>query len=327
MSERKKMPKGVRSGDFVPGSFNAEKRTIDLVFTTGARVKRGGIFSDPWHEELAVDEKSVRLERLNAGAPLLNTHSQWSLSDVIGVVERAWIADGKGYATVRFSERAEVAPIVADVAAGILRNISVGYSRRKMVELEERAPDGFKVFRCIDWEPGELSFVPVPADAGAQVRGGADSGEEVCEIVTRNIEQEIEGMEKKTESGAPVVERAPEVDQVKIRDEAVAAERKRCADIGQTVRSVKLDQSVADGMIAAGKSVEECRAEVIDMIAKRQEKTVCKREGNASSQGRHYWAGSGERYGDAVIEYIDAESSRCRFNIKGRKLLQCDERA
>ena len=72
--------------------------------------------------------------RLNGGAPLLNTHGAWDLRDVIGVVERAWIArEGEalvGRATVRFSDRADVEPIWRDVAAGIVRNVSVGYAVR-----------------------------------------------------------------------------------------------------------------------------------------------------------------------------------------------------
>jgi hypothetical protein len=50
-----------------------EKRTVQVVWTTGARVKRG--YFEPYYEELSLDPKHVRMDRLSSGnAPLLNTH-------------------------------------------------------------------------------------------------------------------------------------------------------------------------------------------------------------------------------------------------------------
>ena len=112
----------------------AETRTIEVVWSTGAAVRR----RDPWsgkafEEVLSLDPAHVDLTRLNGGAPLLNTHGAFDLADVIGVVERAWIArEGGTYvgrATVRFSDRADVEPIWQDVKGGIIRNVSVGYTR------------------------------------------------------------------------------------------------------------------------------------------------------------------------------------------------------
>ena len=119
----------------MPESVDAEHRTVELVWSTGAAVRR----RDPWtgkryDEVLSLEEAHVDLSRLNGGAPLLNTHGAWDLRDVIGVVERAWIArEGEalvGRATVRFSDRADVEPIWRDVASGIVRNVSVGYAVR-----------------------------------------------------------------------------------------------------------------------------------------------------------------------------------------------------
>ena len=86
-------------------------------------------YSDDYEEELELDAGAVRLERLNAGAPLLNSHSAYDLDRVIGVVVAgsAKIERGQGTAQVRFSNRPEVDPIWQDVKDGILRNLSVGY--------------------------------------------------------------------------------------------------------------------------------------------------------------------------------------------------------
>ena len=52
---------------------------------------------------------------------------------------------------------------------GIIRNISVGYTRLK-IQKTETADGALPLWRVVDWEPSEISAVPVPADAGAQVR-------------------------------------------------------------------------------------------------------------------------------------------------------------
>src|SRR5690606_18889467 len=110
----------------------------------------------------------VDLSRLEGGAPLLDSHRQYSLDGVIGVVERAWINGGEARAIVRFSEREEVEPIWRDVQTGIIRNVSVGYAVRKFEITRE---DGkLPVYRAVDWQPMEISLVPIGADAGSGTR-------------------------------------------------------------------------------------------------------------------------------------------------------------
>jgi hypothetical protein len=72
-------------------SVDLAKRTVDLVWTTGARVKRYDWMRDRYYwEELSLDPKHVRMERLQSGkAPLLDSHARWDLRSVIGVVETA----------------------------------------------------------------------------------------------------------------------------------------------------------------------------------------------------------------------------------------------
>ena len=163
-------------------TFSAETRTVEVVWSTGAR--RAMMNWDSWEmvdEELALDGASVRLERLNNGAPVLDTHARAELENVIGVVVEgsARIEGGLGIATLRLSGREDLAPLVADIAAGIIRNISVGYMVHKY---EITAVDGQRqLWRAVDWEPFEISFVPVPADSGAQARGhDAEQGGNPC---------------------------------------------------------------------------------------------------------------------------------------------------
>lgn len=171
-------------------SYREEDNSIEVVWTTGAKVRRyswrDGVYYD---EELIVTAAAIRLERMNAGAPFLDTHDDWSLSSVIGSVVpgTAEIRGGKGFCRVQLSVAPEHAGVVANIKAGIIRNISVGYRMHRIEKTEE---DGeIPVWRVVDWEPLEISAVPVPADPGSQVRSeGKPSGNEKrlapCEIIS-----------------------------------------------------------------------------------------------------------------------------------------------
>ncbi|MFW7382406.1 MAG: hypothetical protein ACOH5I_26650 [Oligoflexus sp.] len=96
-----------RAAKFLPKTVSEEERTVDLVWTTGSRVLRVPWFDEPYFEELSVEDSSIRLQRLNGGAPLLDSHESRNLSDQIGVVLRSWIKGGKGHATVQFRSNAK----------------------------------------------------------------------------------------------------------------------------------------------------------------------------------------------------------------------------
>jgi hypothetical protein len=269
MNERKQIPMQTRQAQFQPASVNAEARTATLVWTTGAAVRRYDWWNDEtFYEELGLEEGQVRMERLNNGAPLLNSHSQRDLTDIIGVVERAWIADGEGHAEVRFSERAEVAPIFADVQAGIIRNVSVGYMVHRYETVSEQ--DGVRTIRAVDWTPAEISLVPVPADAGAGVRSLPVSD---CEIVNLNRADRpeenamTETVNRAAESAQPEVK----IDADKVRQEAIAAERTRMGEITKLCQRHGLE-SLSVRLIEDGSSVEKARAIVLDELAERDAK-------------------------------------------------------
>jgi hypothetical protein len=78
-------------------SFNEDANTIDVTFTTGAIVQRETWREGRFDEELIVSPQAVRLDRLNKGAPFLDSHNRYSLGGILGAVVRgsARIADGK----------------------------------------------------------------------------------------------------------------------------------------------------------------------------------------------------------------------------------------
>ncbi|MGE0154799.1 MAG: HK97 family phage prohead protease [Reyranellaceae bacterium] len=169
---RRDLPMQTRLAPVVAKTARDDARTIDVVFTTGARVRRFDWWSGKrYDEELEISEQAMDMSRLNGGAPLLNTHGSYDLGKILGVVERAWIEDAKGMATLRFSEREDVEPFWRDVKGGIIRNVSIGYTplRYEITEQEGKPP----LYRAVEWQPYEISMVPVPADAGAGTRSAA----------------------------------------------------------------------------------------------------------------------------------------------------------
>jgi hypothetical protein len=148
-----------------------EARTVDLVWTTGAAVLRGGFFTEPYWEELSLDPKHVRYgsprERRGAASQF---SSQLRIEDILGVIERDALANrGPRARSLRLGRRGKTPS--TRPKEGTLRNVSVGYRRYKLQEVESgdaRVP----TYRAIDWEPFEISLLPIGADAGAVTRSG-----------------------------------------------------------------------------------------------------------------------------------------------------------
>lgn len=343
---RRALPVQVREASFQPATLNEETRTVELVWSTGAKVRRYDWWEDKYYdEELSLDAAHVRMDRLNAGAPLLKDHRA-SLDNTIGVVERAWLQDGEGRALVRFSEREDVAPILADVKAGILRNISVGYAVRKYeVIKEEGAVD---IYRAVDWEPYELSFVAIPADADAQVRSAPQPGGERTECVFFNRAQPANQGEpdmgtQATPAGNPV----ETVNADQVRAEAIAAERARMSEITSLCK--RHNVALADKLIADGATVEQARAAVLEHLATRdaagtasrtshietvQDETDTRRGAvenaimNRAAPGKHKLNDAGRQFrGMSLLELGRSLLEAQGINTRGMDKMQLAERA
>lgn len=258
-----------------PGSVDIEQRTAELTWTTGAKGRRWSWDVGSYMEELEVSDKAVRLERLNSGAPLLNAHSAYDLDDVIGVVERAWIEGSEGKAIVRFSQREEADAIFRDVKDGILRNISVGYAVHRY-EVSEEEDDKLPTYRAVDWEPFEVSVVPIGFDDGAKIRSAKTPDDypgqrfntqfEIREAETAPDQPAAVATETQEETTMPNETRAAE-DQSQA---AIEAERKRCLTIRSMAKKVGIADEFADDLIARGVSSSEASSAMIDKLAERQ---------------------------------------------------------
>lgn len=283
-------------------TYNAEARTVEIVWTTGATVRRRRFWEEDIDEELIVDPAAIRLDRLNSGAPFLNTHNAYELEAVLGVVVdgSARLENGQGIATIRFSDREDVEPILRDIANGIIRNVSVGYRVHKY-EIEKR--DGqVELWRAVDWEPLEISAVPIGADPGAHIR--KDDALHPCVLVREtsatNAAQravstmkgkpmakkqtpaagEDGGNETETRQAAqpvPATEAAPAApaqDAQRAAADAVRAERERIGAINALAGRFKMERSFVDKLITDGISVDAARTAILDQLAEREERGI-----------------------------------------------------
>ncbi len=174
-----------RSAELAPNSADTDARTVEVIWSAGARVRRSTLFGEPYDEELSLDPTHVRLDRLNAGAPFLKVHEIDTLDAVIGSVVpgSARIENGRGIAQVRISERADVEPIWRDIQAGHIRAVSIGY---QVHLFEVSKPEAAReLWRAVDWTPFEVSAVPVGADPAAGFR--AQSPLHDCVLHRRDV--------------------------------------------------------------------------------------------------------------------------------------------
>jgi len=277
---------GTKTVELAPLSIRADvavqtvdeaARTVELVFSTGAAVQRYDWMSDKRYlETLSLDPAHVRIERLNTIGPLLDGHSAYSVADVLGAVVpgSVTLTKGQARATVRFSKRAEVEPIFQDVKDGIIRSVSVGYRVYQFEETDGK-DNALPVRKATDWEPFEISMVPIPADAGAAVRGERPKVEtNSCEVVIRK-EKHMENDELPAQTIAeidplaPPARRAAPPVEPNEHDEGAKAERKRTQGIILACRAARLPQSFADKLIESGDSLEACQSAVFTELGKR----------------------------------------------------------
>ena len=159
-----------------PATVDRTARTVEVVWSTGARARNLVPSLGLITEELEMSPNAVRMEALRSGhAPVLNTHRSHDARDVLGRVTAARLERGRGYATLQFSAAADVEPVWQRIADGTLRAVSVGY-RVHRYEPRPDAATGTTVHRAVDWEPFEISVVPIPVDRDAAVRAQGDQG-------------------------------------------------------------------------------------------------------------------------------------------------------
>lgn len=287
------LPLIARQAEVVPTSIDTEAREIDIVWTTGAVVQRVTWDWDEgrveYDEELVVDPGSIRLDRLNGGAPFLNSHRSWGLETVIGTVVEGSVKveRGQGTARIRLTSAPDAANVVHRILEKTVRHVSVGY---KVHRYDITKKDGQRqLWRAVDWEPFEISAVAMPADAGAHIRADGSAAQAAlfnpC-VLTRREQPAADAAltrgaimadEPKAAGGAvtdptPTTETQRQTAPVVDTRAQIEAERARSLTISQLVRQHGLDAAFGEKLIADGTSLDAAREQILDKLIERAPK-------------------------------------------------------
>ena len=238
---------------------------------------RGEVFQLSVSSELPVErwfglevldhrDSAVDLARLNDSAPVLWNHDS---DQLVGVVDRAWLENGeKGrrlMVELRFGNSAKAQEVRADVEAGILRNVSIGYEYGRGDDALELL-DGERVL-VRSWTPFEVSWAPVPADQTVGIGRSQESRHNAGELASIATPQP-EPMANTTTAEPGAQAQSQPIDTDKIRSEAVEAERQRMAGITRLCREhdcIDLEPSLNE----RGATLAEATAEVLKAVGER----------------------------------------------------------
>ena len=226
-------------------AVDTKARTCELSFSSTTPVEREfGI------EVLSHAAGAADLSRLNNSAPLLFNHD---LDDILGVVESATIAGGKGRAFVRFGqdERGEWA--MRQAADGVLVNVSFSY---RVTEYDE-APNGDLI--ALHWEVLEISLVTVPADNSVGI------GRSI------NFKRKTTTMDELQEERGTRSQRAQQTQQ-ELRQRAENAgseERLRIRSITMMGSKYSMSEAMVNSLIDDGSSVDQARQQALEIVTRR----------------------------------------------------------
>jgi len=265
--------------------INEEERSIEFPFSSEKPVYRGVLGNEILdHREGAID-----FSRLNDAAPLLFNHDP---NKPIGVVEKAWTKDKRGYARVRFSDNPFPSEVFNDVRSGILRGVSVGYSVNETREEKDKEDH----YRVMSWTPAEISIAVIAADETIGI-GRAKEVEKTD--ATMSTQQESSNMETQRNNAVASTD-APqskpdsktqmtttpdlEVVRSEASKKAASDERNRIREISVVCERHQLGDELKETLITEGTSIEETRKIALERINAKPVETVAPVELNEKEQ-------------------------------------------
>jgi hypothetical protein len=251
-----------RRADLAPASANRDDRTVEVIWSTGAPVRRRDM-AGPYVERLSLDPQAVDLSRLE-GASVLDAHRQTAVRDVLGSVRSATVDGKRGTAVIQFSARPEVEPVWQDVLSGILRHVSVGYSVEEWAETTE---NGARVLTAVRWTPHEISLVPTSADPGAYIRMETEMTKTNSTVASDNTASLAHAIGRNDSNVPTHTSTVPDRNDPRAR-----------AAINTEIRSIAriagLDQAWIDGQIDAAADADTARLAAFEALATRSAPTI-----------------------------------------------------
>ena len=225
-----------------------EERVIEVSFSSEEPVRRNPWFGDPYDEVLGHKTSEISLKRMKSSAPVYYDHNRRDPEQRLGVVQKAWLEDGKARAHIKFSKRnSKMDEYWRDIQDGILVNTSVGYTIQKTKttrKADDNDPNSVSTVRAVRWTPHELSMVGIPADISVGKGRSMEDPESSRELETN---QEREMKDGKAGKAGDVSE-SVDVDVDEIRASAsTEGERKGTADAlaGMEARNAQINELFA----------------------------------------------------------------------------------
>ena len=196
---------------------------------------------------------TIHLDRMNSGrAPVVDNHSMWGSGgeSVLGVVEQGTVkmtAAGL-VGTLRFQPDDQLPEGIRNgLASGVLQNLSIQVTVLGMERLES---DGLVLAKVTEYDPFEVSVVPVGADSGAHMMRIAQS---IHGFTAPLFDADGGGGDAAAGAGVPAAAAAavtPTADEIRV------AERARVTGIQAICQAVGLDPQP---WIDSGQSVDDVR--------------------------------------------------------------------
>lgn len=247
-----------------------EDRSAPVTLSTEYAVDRGGYLEVLEHTPAAVDLSRAPL-------PLIESHDTSRLN--IGLVEQLRVEAGKLKGVLRLGNSSRAKEIWEDIKAGIVRNLSVGYSWLEQYE------DG-ETIHVSRWMPYEASLVAAGADPAAGIY--------------RNMQGE-KTMEEPNK---------PSRSERRNENKVVEAERQRVADIMTEARAHDA-MGLAEGFIEDGRSLAEFQTALLEHIGQRNKEVRSQYDGGLVHRDAHFQREL-DQYSlrRAIMAFVDPESRR-----------------
>lgn len=273
MTEKIKVPaRLLRAGVLearAPSEGEGEDRRVTLTFSSEAPVVRQYILESgeefAGQEVLGHAEGEVDLSRLASGrAALVTDHSQ-TIDSQVGVVEKAWIEEGRGRAICRIGKGSRASEILERIRDGEITGVSVGYEVTRLSHVGNDDETGRRIIRA-QWRPYEITLCPVPADPTVGIGRAADGETQVS--ISLHDEKEPSDMTKTpntpaaddaTRSAPAAVAAAP-----KSNGDDLRAERARTKEIRILARKFNVDDEKVDAAIDGETSVAAFQRSILD---------------------------------------------------------------
>jgi hypothetical protein len=313
-------------------SYDSKTRTADVMISTGARVRRND-WDGAYDEILDMSPASVRTDRLNHGAQFIDAHQYYrGLDAVLGAVVpgSARIVEGKLSAKIKLSRSDKGNRIAQDLSDGLTVPVSVGYRTHREVKDTTTSPE---TRVAVDWEPYEVSYAPIPHEAGAAFRAadiphgrspqdgvnamndktgaGASGAQPTAEETAR-----AEAARKRAVEEEATRKQAAEEEAAKKRAEDESAKQKQATDYALEMmavgRQAGIEVAEVEKAIRASDTVDTFRKRALEHLAAESAKRMTNGS-NGNGQGSH---GGGDpmatrldSYGRVVVGY-DEQNQR-----------------